>query len=316
MPADLEMLEDGSASMFYTDQEVPWHGLGTPVSHVLTAEEAMSIAHLDWEVELTPAFTKFEGKFKAIPNRVSVTRTSDGKSLGVVSDGYKPIQNADAFKFFDTLIDDGEAKYETAGSLSGGKRIWMTAKIGDTIQIAGDDPHDMYLLLVNSHDGTKALQAVSTMIRVVCSNTEQMAIRGAKTAWSLTHRRDLAGRVLEARDALAISFKYQEAFNKEVEKLLAVEMTTDKFKKIMTDLLPEQKHATEKKITSLVDLFENSTTIKGTSSEGTGYGAFNALSEYMSHKERQTEEAKMIYNVFGQGVTLRNNLRDAVLASA
>ena len=33
--------------------EVPWHGLGNPVSNEMTPEEMMAAAGCDWEVQLT-----------------------------------------------------------------------------------------------------------------------------------------------------------------------------------------------------------------------------------------------------------------------
>lgn len=141
MAHDLEM-KDGNASMMYTG-DTPWHGLGTRVDHITTASEAIELAGLDWEVEPTPIYTKQGNDFVQVPKRASITRKTDGKSFGVVSNGYKPVQNHESFTFFDNLVDSGDAKYETAGALSGGQRIWITAKIGDTMQIAGEDSHDM-----------------------------------------------------------------------------------------------------------------------------------------------------------------------------
>lgn len=315
MSHELEIdAKTGEASMAYTGA-TPWHGLGTKVDGLMTADAAIKAARLDWKVNLTPVYTQHNGEFTAVPKRVSVTRETDGRSLGIVSNGYKPVQNIEAFEFFDSLVDSGEAKYETAGSLSDGRRIWMTAKIGDTFNIAGEDPHNMYLLLVNGHDGTKALQAVSTMVRVVCNNTMTLGLSSAKTSWTLNHRKTLDGRVIEARDALALSFKYQEAFQAEVEKMLNIELSVDKFSQILADVLPEQKHAQDKKIDALTGLFADSPTIKGTLGEGNAFGAFNAVTEYTSHKKSQTQEARMISNIFGQGVKFRNDMRDALLAS-
>jgi phage/plasmid-like protein (TIGR03299 family) len=306
MPADLE-------SMMYVG-EVPWHGLGKPVLELATAKEAITEAGLDWEVILTPVEQNIDGTRIAIPNKRSVRRDSDNKSLGIVSPGYFPVQNHEAFTFFDSIVDSGEAKYETAGSLSGGQMVWMTAKVGESIQIAGDDAHDLYLLLVNKHDGTGALKIVTTLVRAVCKNTVTAGIRQNKTQWSINHRKPLEGRIAEARGALQMSFKYVDAFDKEVQKMIEAEINADAFRSILVDVLPDQKFATEKKVNAIVDLFETSDTIVGTSAEGNVWGASNALSQYLSHRDARSEDARMTHNIFGQGAQLRNQVHDRLMA--
>ena len=192
----------------------------------------------------------------------------------------------------------------------------MTAKVGDTIQVAGEDPHDLYLLLVNSHDGTTALKVVTTMIRVVCANTETLALRNAKTEWSINHRKPLDGRIIEARDALKMSFKYVDAFEAEVQRMMDIQINADRFSQIIESVLPEQKNATDKKVTALVDLFTSSPTISDTGHGGTAWGAMNAVTEYVSHKKSRSNDARMISNLFGQGAKFRNDMRDALLELA
>jgi phage/plasmid-like protein (TIGR03299 family) len=163
MSHELEILEDGTASMFSGENLTPWHGLGTVVEGVVTAEEALKLAHLDWSVEKQPIYL---GSGTVIPDRHAIVRDRDQKPLGVVGSDYVTFQNVEAFSFFDTVTDKGgEAHYTAAGSLFGGKRIFLTAKVGDTITVAGDDDHDLYLLLTTSHDGSRAFTAATTMIR-------------------------------------------------------------------------------------------------------------------------------------------------------
>lgn len=319
MPADLEMLANGQASMMYNLEEgVPWHGLGNAVEGVVTAAEAIELAGLGWSVEKRPVYAKRPtGVYEAIPDRFEIARTSDDKTLGVVGKDYKPIQNVDAFEFFDTLVDSGEAKYQTAGSLSGGKRIWLTAKIGDTFQVAGEDAHNMYLLLVSSHDGSKSLTAVTTIIRVVCANTETLALNTAKTSWTMTHRSTLEGKVAEAREALKLGFKYQDAFEAEVQKMMDIQVTTDKFRKIMTDVLPDQKRQLPKNLDTLTGIFENSPTISDAGQSGTGWGAYNAVTEWLTWgREVRSQEARMQNSIWGFGAQTRKKTHDRILALA
>ncbi len=314
MPHDLEMLANGKASMFYNlDTGVPWHALGTPVKGVATAAEAIVAADLDHIVVKEQA----ERKGVPVPGKFWTVRESDDKVLGSVGKDYKVIQNSEAFEFFDNLVDSGEAKYDTAGSLSGGKRIWLTAQVGEDIQVAGQDSHRLYLALLSSHDGSKSLTALTTMVRIVCANTEQMALSSAKTSWTMTHRQSLAGKVAEARDALQLSFKYRDEFDKEMQKLLAIKVSNDQFRAILTDVLPKQKRQLEKNLTLIGGIFENSPTIHDAGLANTGMGAYNAITEYLTWgREVRSQEARMVNSLWGFGQQTRNKAHKRIMAMA
>ena len=158
-------------SMFSV-REKPWHGLGTIIQEACTSKEALHLAGLDWEVKQEPVVykgTKTGHQFNI--------RSSDDTVLGVVGGRYKPVQNADAFAFTDELIG-GDVRYETAGSLANGKRVWMLAKMPDTKIL--DDVVEPYLCLTNGHDGFSSMKVCMTPVRVVCQNTLNMALKGAK----------------------------------------------------------------------------------------------------------------------------------------
>lgn len=317
MAHELEIV-NGKASMFYAG-DTPWHGLGTRVDEVLTAAEALTAGGLDWTVDKVPAWDRLaDGTFVQVPGRFHIRRSSDDKILGAVGGDYNPIQNVEAFEFFDALVDSGEAKYETAGSLFGGKKIWLTAKIGDGFQVCGED-YLGYLLISTTHDGSRAFTAATTFIRVVCNNTETMAMNGAKTKWTLHHKQTLAGRVQEARDSLAMTHKAIDAFDVEVQRLIQVQVDADKFKAIIESdgFLPAQKRQKEKNVESLMGIFENESTINDTDIKGTGWGAFNALTFWLDHGlEVRSQEARMTKLTEGLGYSLRNKMRDRVLALA
>ena len=146
MPAEVETM--------FSAREVPWHGIGTVVPDALTAEEAIRESGLDWEVTKEPFFVKdSSGEYHLAPRFYATVRSTDGRILGSVKEDYTVFQNRDAFSFADNLVDSGEAKYETAGSLFHGAWVWLTMKMPKQVLIAGDDPVDMYLLLNSSHDG-------------------------------------------------------------------------------------------------------------------------------------------------------------------
>lgn len=129
-------------------------------------------------------------------------RSSDGAVLGVVSDRYQVVQNAEAFAFTDALIGgEGQVHYETAGSLMGGRKIWLLAKLPDT-EIVGDKT-EPYLCFSNTHDGSGAIRVCMTPIRVVCNNTLNIALNGAKRAWSVRHTGDIQAKLQDSIDFAA-----------------------------------------------------------------------------------------------------------------
>lgn len=318
MAHELEIQADGTASMFYFG-ETPWHGLGTQVHELLTAKDALVAGGLDWPVEKVPAYDMHpNGNVVAIPGMYNVRRATDLKVLGRVGGDYNPIQNAEAFAFFDTLVDSGEAKYETAGSLFGGKKVWLTARIGDFARICGED-YNIYLLISTTHDGSRAFTAATTFIRVVCNNTETFAMQAAKTKWSLHHKQTLEGKVDEARNALKLTAKATDAFQDEVERMIEIQVTKDQFNAIITaeGFLPEQKNQKQKNIDALMNVFENEPTIVDTDINGTGWGAFNAVTYWVDHvKPSRSLDARMQNLMDGPGFKLRNKTRQAVLALA
>jgi phage/plasmid-like protein (TIGR03299 family) len=107
-------------------------------------------------------------------------RSDTGAPLGIASGEYKVVQPKEVMSFFDDVVKLGNFQLETAGALSGGKRIWALAKINDGAPIIGQDIVRPYLLLTTSFDGTMATVAKLTAIRVVCHNTLSVAVRDEK----------------------------------------------------------------------------------------------------------------------------------------
>lgn len=177
---------ENSKDMFYVG-ETPWHGLGTRLESRPTSAEAIVAANLDWEVGLKPLCTYEDGEDGAMladakVSHKAVYRKTDGKILGVVGPGTHPLQNRDAFKFFDPFVVGGQAAYETAGQLQDGKRVWILAELSNDPMVIVPGANDVvkqYLLLSNAHDGTRAITVGYTPIRVVCANTLAMAHESA-----------------------------------------------------------------------------------------------------------------------------------------
>lgn len=168
-------------TMFYV-RETPWHGLGTKVMSALDSEEALIAAGLNWNVIQEPIYTTENEPIKGYKANV---RDSDRRVLGVVTDRYKVVQNHEAFSFTDELLGQG-VRYETAGSLQEGRKVWLLAHMPHEYIISGERISP-YLLFSNSHDGSGAIKVALTPIRVVCNNTLNLALRTAERSWSMIH---------------------------------------------------------------------------------------------------------------------------------
>ncbi len=225
-------------TMFYTRVK-PWHGMGTMVEEAPNSAEALRLAGLDWIVESKPIYTEISGVFgntmAAIPGYVANTRNSDGAVLGIVTDSYHIIQNTDAFQFTDNLVG-GDVRYETAGSLAGGKRVWLLARLPET-EIVGDKT-EQYLVFTNTFDGSGSVRVACTPVRVVCQNTLNCALRGAKRSWSIRHTANINTRLHEAQEALRLASRYIFALQADAENLATQHLTNLELDKLVNQLFP------------------------------------------------------------------------------
>lgn len=266
-------------------REPAWHGLGIVIQDAPDADEALKVAKLDWEVMQMPAIGKLGTEELKTPYMLNY-RTSDNSILGIVKNQYKIVQNKDAFAFTSELIGTGEVKYETAGSLAGGKRVWMLAKMPER-SILGET-HIPYLLFNNSHDGSSAVRVTMTNTRVVCQNTLNIALAGAKRIWSYTHKGDMESKLHEARETLKRSNEYMNAFDAEAERLAMKKFSNQDVKDILEKLFPvEDESIGKRKLNNLIYLRQNfEVALKRADIEhfkNTAYGIINAASDFALH---------------------------------
>ena len=195
MPAGITATD----GMMYTGN-APWHKLGVKLDNPATAAEAIEAAQMEWSVITKPVYARNQaGGFEEVDGKRAIVRADTQEVFTIMGNGYEPVQNKDAFSFFDAVIGQGEAIYHTAGSLYGGKRIWVMAKLPDDIKITPDDVIQPYILLSNSHDGSTALRMQITPIRVVCANTLSVAL-GSNGGFYAKHTRNVMQRAKDARE--------------------------------------------------------------------------------------------------------------------
>lgn len=191
MAHELEMI-DGKGQMAYAG-DVPWHGLGVQVPSDLTPQQMLEAAGLDWEVEKIPTYTRINGVETAL-SKSALVRKSDNKVLDVVSDDWNPVQNSEAFEFFNDFIANSEMEMHTAGSLKGGTIVWALAKIKDSFELFGGDRVDSYLHFTNFHKYGFSTDVRFTPIRVVCNNTLTLSLNSkVERMVKIDHRRQFNG---------------------------------------------------------------------------------------------------------------------------
>ena len=232
MPANVE-------TMFYT-RVAPWHNLGVRVEEALSSEEALEKSGLDWTVTQSPIMTD---NYDPIPGYRANIRDTDNSILGVVSDRYKVVNNRIAFSFVDNLLGEG-VRFETAGSLNGGRKVWMLAKLPNQYTMLGEQI-EPYLVFSNSHDGSSSIRVAMTPIRVVCQNTLNLALNTAKRIWSTIHVGDLAHKMDEAHNTLMLAGRYMDNLNVEFERLSQIPLSDTRVKEHIEMLLPMDVEPTE-----------------------------------------------------------------------
>lgn len=274
--------------MMYVRQ-VPWHGLGTRVEEAPNSADALRIAGLNWRV-IQEEIQVIGGS--RIPNYKANIRESDGSVLGVVTDRYQIVQNEEAFSFTDGLIG-GDVRYETAGSLSGGRKIWLLAKMPST-EIVGDKT-EPYLCFSNTHDGSGAIRVCMTPVRVVCNNTLNLAFQGTKRSWATKHVGNMSEKMEEAKYCLEMANSYMEGLAKYADKLANTTITTERINEILNELFPVKDSDSDRKKDNIQEL-KNSYMVcyfapDIAKFEKTAWGAVNAMSDMITHSapKRQTE---------------------------
>ena len=286
-------------TMFYT-REKPWHGLGTMVAEAPNSKDALRLAGLNWKVLQEPVYTENEELIQGYKANV---RDTDRKVLGVVTDRYKVIQNEEAFAFTDTLLGEG-VRYETAGSLQEGRRVWMLARLPREF-IIGGERISPYMVFSNTHDGSRAVKTALTPIRVVCNNTLNLALRTAKRSWSMIHTGDISGKIEEAKNTLLLADEYMTALGQEFEDLRKITLSEKQVLDYIKILLPMeenysllQKRGVEKLRADMKMRYFDAPDLKDVGNNG--YRFVNAVSDFATHSTPRRKTANYKENIFAR----------------
>jgi len=307
-------------------KEVPWHGNATILESPPTTEEAIRCAGLDWEVVLV----KLGGELDGVPltdvGSWATVRKSDRRVLGTVGPTYRPLQNVDAFKFFQPALDAGEAYLETAGSLRGGRRVWVLARIKqDPVEIVPGDAVLNYILLSNGHDGSMAVRTGFSSIRVVCANTLAAAHEaGASKLLRVRHTENAAETLQKVREIMDLGRREFVASTEKMRLLARKGVNTEDLKEYVRKVFApkvtmldqeEQENKCERLMGKIIPLFEKGRGNDLPGVKGTMWGAYNAVSEYLGW-ERGRDDIRLDSLWFGDGANVNKKAFDLALKVA
>ena len=313
MPAEITEA-NGKAEMMYVGK-VPWHGLGTRLDGPATAAEAIEAAGLDWTVEMVPVYlsngTEISGKKAAV-------RADTGAVFNVLSDQYTPMQNVDAFKFFDGVVGAGEAIYHTAGSLRDGRKVWALAKLPGDLKVTNRDVLEKYVLLANGHDGSLAVTMQLTAVRVVCANTMSLALAHGEKFRAL-HTPNVMTRVNDARKALQLQEVYFGLLERGIDRLATEAFQESEKEEFLVKLFGQEENPAEistrmrNQMNQVAHLFA-----VGMGNHGeTRWDMLNAVSEFVDHHrggqgsaEVEVQGRRLHSAWFGTGLQLKQKAWD------
>ena len=294
MPHEIAYTTDGEAMMMFVG-DTPWHGLGTEVDSLVTAPEAVRLAHCDYTIEAQQLLRQdTDGVTFEYPNRFAVVRTDTNQALDIVSDRYEILQNIDTAQFADEVFAQGNAIIETCGALRGGRQFWMLGRTPETFEPVKGDPIARYILFSSSHDRSQALDVATTDIRAVCSNTVRFALSNAKYRVQIRHTASIHDRAVQVRRALNLGDAYHNLLMEGIDRLVRTPMRAsdmNQYANAFLNLDPkvataDQHPYSQDAVARILGLFEGGRgqTIPGVS--GTAYAALNATTEYLDYYRR------------------------------
>ncbi len=302
----------------FSVREVPWHGLGiVPDEYPGNWAAARTLAGLDWDPEEVPAYEMDEvfadGRctVKLIEDFKQIKRTDTGARLAIAKDGYEIITHDVFGEIFESILEksDGEIMYETAGSLDGGKKVWVLAKLGKEMHLTGDPSAiQNYMALMTSHDGSAALRVIGTSVRIVCMNTWHAADMDSArrgSSYSFKHTKNWRDRVEDAKAALSNTQDSIAHTMQQAEEMLRVKVTAAQAKWFINEFAihrtvantvgkqafgkrelaarleqPRVKASMEHTLSTLHKIMDSETTL---GIRGTMYGLVQAAGEFSDH---------------------------------
>ena len=293
--------------------DVPWHvGLGgkendaakTAVAEALDAEGTIVAAGLDWTVNKGPLWGG--PKQRLVEGKVAIYRESDGKVLGLASPRYETIQNREVFQFMDSLVLDGAVRYETAGSLFGGRSIWILARMEEDWTVktpAGSDVHQAYICAITHHDGSGKMSAFLTEVRVICRNTTRLALAGAEFSVGVNHKGNTKENLIKAQALLKVTTGAQRRYQEWMQQLAEKEVTADDVVEVQDAMFGKKDEETSVRRQNQIDQFLQIYNAESSREGSSFYALCNACTGFASHspalRRQEDGSEKMVSLLYG-----------------
>jgi phage/plasmid-like protein (TIGR03299 family) len=302
--------------------QLPWHGLGTALEEADLYDwpSASKKAGLDWTVDLVPLVT---ADTQAKVAHRAVRRTSDSKVLGVVGPRYAPLQNKDAFAWFQPFLDAREAALHTAGSLRGGSRVWVLAKLNrDPLVIAAGDEVEKYILLSHGHDGSLAVRAGFTPVRVLCANTLAMAHgNNASKLIRVKHTESVLENLNNIREVMDAANAEFEATAAQYRLLARKSISQADVRKYVRRVLKidEETNPSTRSLNIVEEIVRLAEAGRGNdlpSIRGTLWAAYNGVSEYLTYNRGRSEDNRLNSLWFGDSLNTNRYALEVALDMA
>lgn len=292
-------------------REPMWHNQGAVLDDYPGSwAEARIHAGLDWDPQEGPVFDLVgidgEGnpRYEPITGYKKISRSDDGALLDIANEGYHIIGHGPMGDIVEAILDQDQVRYETAGSIYGGRRVWALAVLGDDVQIGRDpSPTRRYLALLNSHDGSAAMRAIATSVRIVCANTWKQAEMDSKTSGSVyafKHTKNWKDRAEEAKLAVLGAYRQMDAYLDDAAELAAIGCTSAQEAEFVDAFVPEPAARIVSKIVRAnIDTARGDlrTILAGPTCEGirgTAFGLVQAAGEYLDwYRKAKTEDSKL-----------------------
>ena len=305
---------DGVAQMAYAGQ-TPWHGLGKQVSNDLTPVEMLDAAGLNWTVSKIPAFANIAGEQVAIGHSALV-RSSDNKMLDVVSNDWNPVQNLEAFEFFNEFVNAGDMEMNTAGSLKGGQIVWGLAKIKESFELFRGDTVESYLLFTNFHKYGFSTDVRFTPVRVVCNNTLTLSLNSqVERMVKVSHRKVF--KPDEVKSMLGIAseklMQYKDMASYLGSKPAKGEDIVDYFKRVfpVTGTNDNTRKEISKNAKLALDILE--TQPGAEFAAGSWWQPFNAVTFLVDHLAARNDDNRLASAWYGQGKNIKTKALETAL---
>ena len=326
MSANININElTGQAAFFSANGKPAWHQLGQVLDSPLTAKEAIKEAQLDYYVAKVPLYLP---NSQQAENVFATMRMDTQQQLGVVGNRYEVVQNKDAFKFFDPIVDRNEAIYETGGALGNGEKVWIMAKLPDHFYVPGtssDDTIETYIVLFNTHDASYPVTAFTTDVRVVCNNTLMFALRGATNKVTIRHTASAEESLKEAHKILGITNKLNEELTDIWAEMARTEVNDKMIESYLDTILPipesseeEEKKRNAPKIkrfrTEVIESFVAGAGQDMPGVRNTVYGLYNGTTYWLDHVKnyRNGIDGRLKGIWIGSGADLRQKSFDTL----